>query len=286
MRLHQLIDALDTKTLRKNLAKKFYTDKSRERINRILDSMDSEREVLKFLHPDTPQYDLGTIYQDLSDEEYASFLDYAKALIAEGLFKQQYEKICLSFDYDGQNLMLVTQHEKTKKYEFYIMQSLSDRPYPDGISFEAQVMDDGTFMVTKPSFVIANYEEIPDEFSEWLKYALGTYLCLVAVLNAEGVVIERKAAPKFINRQRAKKGKTPIGDIHEIKIVVDGKKYHYSGHDDENREKGSPKCMHWRRGHIRRYPDGKITNVRPCLVGKIGTPPKNKPTYKAVKEVA
>lgn len=91
---------------------------------------------------------------------------------------------------------------------------------------------------------------------------------LVALLHAEGVTTQTTPAPTRLNKIRAAKGKLAIGAVSHVYINVGKRQHTPSGNHVGSH--ASPR-MHWRRGHIRRLPDGKITNVRPCLVGNIGS---------------
>jgi hypothetical protein len=91
---------------------------------------------------------------------------------------------------------------------------------------------------------------------------------LVALLHADGVSLRSKPAPQRLNKMRVAKGKFPIGPMSDVFINVGGTQYATSGAIVGSH--ASPR-MHWRRGHVRRLQDGKITNVKPCLVGSVGS---------------
>lgn len=95
-------------------------------------------------------------------------------------------------------------------------------------------------------------------FGGWVLAALGC-------LNSEGLETTTTRAPKFINGVREKKGKPPIFSLHRISI--DLSKVRMPGMKGADMTHASPR-LHWRRGHIRRLAVGRMTIVRPCLVGE------------------
>lgn len=83
-------------------------------------------------------------------------------------------------------------------------------------------------------------------------------------LNSSGIEIEAKRTPKFINLQRKKKSEAPIFGHNLVKI--DLSKVQMPGWVQAGNSHASPR-LHWRRGHVRRLSSGKMSIVRPCLVG-------------------
>ena len=90
-----------------------------------------------------------------------------------------------------------------------------------------------------------------------------------SMLLSKDVSTNKTSAPTKLNAQRAQKGRSPIGDVHTIKIAVSAAaRYAEAGRNFGSH--ASPK-MHWRRGHfrtLRRGDDGEmVIPVAPCLVG-------------------
>jgi len=85
---------------------------------------------------------------------------------------------------------------------------------------------------------------------------------LTGALYHKGTEIREVAYDDKVRRARERQGK-PSYDYNVIEVLPPRQRRAYLGgtHD-------SPK-MHWRRGHIRRLPNGQETPVRPCLVGDI-----------------
>lgn len=100
-------------------------------------------------------------------------------------------------------------------------------------------------------------------FGAWVMAALGC-------LNSEGLETKTTQAPKYINSARERKGKTPIFSLHHV--AIDLTKVRMPGLKSADMAHASPR-LHWRRGHIRRLAAGRMTIVRPCLVGdpQLGT---------------
>jgi hypothetical protein len=93
-------------------------------------------------------------------------------------------------------------------------------------------------------------------------------MALVALLHADGVCLRTTQAPSRLNKARAAKGKIAIGPLSQVFINVGKRQVAPTGISVGSH--ASPR-MHWRRGHVRRLQDGKITNVKPCLVGSVGS---------------
>lgn len=107
---------------------------------------------------------------------------------------------------------------------------------------------------------------------EWKKelYQLITYyvLLLTALIESPHTKTRVMSVGEKLNKKRGKRGLPQIMPFHTVYFEVDGKEYNTDG---TSRGTGAQKRMHWRRGHIRHLSGGKITHVRPCLVGALGT---------------
>ncbi len=102
------------------------------------------------------------------------------------------------------------------------------------------------------------------QMRELARFGGDQLLGAIGCLNADGIVQTEQKEPKFTNKQRAAKGKPPLFgytlvDIDTSAIKMPGMRGAGGSH-------ASPR-LHWRRGHVRRYASGKISMVRPCLVG-------------------
>lgn len=98
-----------------------------------------------------------------------------------------------------------------------------------------------------------------------LRFIVGT----TAMLMSKDVHKTTEPAPLKLNAQRARKGRSPINDVHLIKIVA-SEEYRYLEAGRAFGTHASPK-MHWRRGHFRTLHRGedtqKIIPVAPSLIG-------------------
>jgi len=101
-----------------------------------------------------------------------------------------------------------------------------------------------------------------------------------AVFNCANVELETLEVPERLQKSRIKKGKKPF---HEYKILTIGSENYVSKISDGNNEK-VVKRMHLRRGHIRRYKNGKTTWVRNTIVNK-GNPRTIEKSYQLDKIV-
>lgn len=72
--------------------------------------------------------------------------------------------------------------------------------------------------------------------------------------------------PQAINRKRQKAGKIPLFTYKTLHVVAGERGGLHSQGDDEDDARISPR-LHFRRGHVRRIGDGRITWVQQCMVG-------------------
>lgn len=84
----------------------------------------------------------------------------------------------------------------------------------------------------------------------------------LAALSSRGPEIRTLPAPKFLNKQRAKKGKPPLFEYRIVEIPAWAK----AKAEDLGSTHASPR-LHWRRGHERRLGGGRKTFVHAHLVG-------------------
>lgn len=91
----------------------------------------------------------------------------------------------------------------------------------------------------------------------------------VGALALSGLSKERVEISEKHNRARLRNGKEPL--FAHTKLTVPFDTSPKSGNNIRCMlfGKNSP-CLHWRRGHVRRLSSGKITGVKPCLVGAGG----------------
>jgi hypothetical protein len=106
---------------------------------------------------------------------------------------------------------------------------------------------------------------------------LNDCITLHGFLNCDGVDQHIEPSPKVLNIKRAKKGKPPIPEINTIYIRVGDS---YPVREGVGEGSHASKRCHMRRGHVRHYSNGLITNVRPSIInaGK-----GNKPTASEYK---
>lgn len=94
-----------------------------------------------------------------------------------------------------------------------------------------------------------------------LGYALSVMQAIVC-LDASGVRLTGDEPPVKLANARAKRGRAPL-NTHTI-VTIDPAVMASSG--SRGGTHASPR-FHWRRGHVRRLPDGSKTLVRACVVG-------------------
>lgn len=310
MRVHHLLDILQIKEIRKNykLHQAYFSGNlPNARLSTsieyaleygsiaksTIDDADKAIDMIKREYFDVPQFDVGRIYDDLSDKTAEELGNYTQELFKAGLFKLPYNDFIVSFYYVCENLMRVKYIEETDKYELHLWQNKSDQFMPTFclaiISLSVDDYFKGAAMELESynMLFIHHWGEIDKQLKSLEADAqrlatnfLGFLFVFLGLLQSEGVVIEKQPASETLNRIRRSKGKAPISDIHEIRIVVGGTRYNVNGHQEGKSH--TKKRLHWRRGHIRRLANGVITNVRPCLVGDITKGDAVTPTYKIV----
>lgn len=123
------------------------------------------------------------------------------------------------------------------------------------------IAPDGENMVVANDY-IRDYMGTPAA-SKWYCTASNSIMRAVEVLSCSNVELVQHQPPKFINKKRAAKGKVPFLSWHTIQIKCDASP---GGSADEGGTHASPR-LHFRRGHIRKLPNGSRTWVRACMVG-------------------
>ena len=113
---------------------------------------------------------------------------------------------------------------------------------------------------------------------ELMQYVSTYTIVLTALMQSTHTRTRKNEVSPKQNKSRAKRNLPAIMPFHTVYFEVGGKRYSSDG-----RELGgthaSPK-LHWRRGHVRKLASGKMTHVRPCLVGAMGADVEiQKPTY-------
>jgi len=125
-------------------------------------------------------------------------------------------------------------------------------------SFDVKMDEDGYEVTANGKSTISKIEALGGDENQ--RFAWTIFEFMVAVNTPNIKQIETKS-PKMINRNRAKKGKTPLEGYKYLDLMP------REILDHESNGTGSTKRMHWRRGHIRRLKD-KTTWVKQSLIGK------------------
>jgi hypothetical protein len=92
---------------------------------------------------------------------------------------------------------------------------------------------------------------------------------LVGAMSLEKIRCETVPAPAKLNKKRERKGKVPFFEYKVLDIVADVMATPKERAGRPHGQHASPR-MHKRRGHIRRLDTGRVTWVRPTIVGKPG----------------
>ncbi len=253
-------------------------------------SPDKDRLEIKLMLnecPQTAQFDFGS--GDITPEETNDLFEYALELMQAGLFQLPFDSVCYSFQRGIHHAMVVAFAHDTKLRcliflkqpdsaliicagaidlkesgttpgKFGIAMNVGDIIFPSAYADLISEKDYNDFVEGQP---VKNIEA--RSVLKLSQLALQELILLTCMLQAKGVETRLEPAPVKLNKARAKKGRLPIQDIRTVLIRVGDRVVTPSGHDVKGTH-ASPR-LHWRRGHIRHFTDGSITNVRPCLVG-------------------
>jgi hypothetical protein len=107
-------------------------------------------------------------------------------------------------------------------------------------------------------------------------------MAYTVMLMSNGIEAIHSPAPSKLNAAREKRGKPPIQDRYTIKLTAgstrrisldDGSDTDITGHT-----RNSPR-PHWRRGHFRTLPSGRVVPVAPSVIGTREIGHIKRPTY-------
>lgn len=224
------------------------------------------------------QFDFGDV-TPIPDEEWIEMQNYAGELIDEGLFRLPFNRCFYSFKVNNvDNSICVEQHGDKLWFLmtvgmghmsiFAVMVycvSLEPSGGKNWINIENVVSL--PHPLARRFFQEKGAKVASEMFGNMISDGARSFLSLTMMLSAHGVEQIVAPPPHKLNKARARAGKPPIGEIREI-IIRQGKKtYSVSGQESGLH---ASRRLHWRRGHLRKLPSGKVTNVRPCLVGSVG----------------
>ena len=110
--------------------------------------------------------------------------------------------------------------------------------------------------------ILPQLEKIMGNDGVWERgfYALDIVLGMTAMLGSKFTRTTVREAPTTLNLKRAKRGRPSIGRTIVVSMVDTAMRA-----DGVDQQKASP-VPHWRRGHLRRLPDGRIVPIAPSLV--------------------
>lgn len=88
-------------------------------------------------------------------------------------------------------------------------------------------------------------------------------LLALACTNVRSIDIE---PPSALNKKRKKAGKQPLFTYKTLHVLAGERSAPQNHQEDDDEARRSPR-LHFRRGHIRRIGDGRMTWVQQCMVG-------------------
>lgn len=229
---------------------------------------------------DWPSFDFGSVEQTLgSTGTLYNLIDYAHELAREDMFKLSYDNVYFSWFWeneiygafistskngDEEIITLNTYIAQKKPFKIATIGVTGIYNFGKGPQSSSESITTNTVVVYKhPGFTFTEQ----DETAMFGNVAFGV-IALAALLESPHTKTRVQQVGDKLNTKRKKRGLPKIMPFHTVYFEVDGKEYNTDG---TSRGAGAQKRMHWRRGHIRHLSGGKVTHVRPCLVGALGT---------------
>lgn len=200
---------------------------------------------------------------------------YVTELFASGLIETPYPTVVYRFGPAGARAVLAVDRytDDAQRYRFTMYGEMRD-------SHDFQRLCDGSFRFTykgdvpaidvgfKLSPFMKHQREIVEangrsgeDFTDSMKHVLlSSFLHCSLVLSTEGIPRRVEDAPVRLNAKRARTGKPRIPTVTHIDFAA-----YLRAAAVEPGHHASP-VPHLRRGHIRRFEDGRKTWVKPCIV--------------------
>ncbi len=226
---------------------------------------------------DIKQFYFGCI-DGIPDAEKDELMQYAFSLADAGLFRLPFDHVAYACEDDGAHFLVRAEAIGPGSFDIGVCVKFNGVPqagyFTGAVTFHNK---EGEMLACELARASMYPPPIGDgvkkEGQSTLIRATSILLLLTVMMHAKEASIRLEAAPEKLNAKRARQGRPRIEDIRHVSIRVGDTNYSMSGHAVGDRL--SPR-MHWRRGHIRHLPSGKITNVVPCLVGSIERGPTDR----------
>lgn len=230
---------------------------------------------------DGAAFDFGDT-DKLEDEVCENLARYACELAKHKMLKLPYNPVYYSWNFGNKVFgAFIIQEEDDHDYDsFRVVFMFGDKkPFRyAGIGTlgindlgKAAITDDVVPIDLQGTIIhLARGAHFPNNDAEESLYRAVCYyvVVLTALMESPHTKTRVTSVGEKLNLKRAKRGVPQIMPFHTVYFEVDGKEYNTDGSGIGN---GSQKRLHWRRGHVRHLSSGKITHVRPCLVGALGT---------------
>lgn len=245
----------------------------------------TESKTLNFvksgLYIEWPSFDFGDFAKTIPDQKTLySLIDYAHELASVDMFKLAYESVYFSWQLNGEifgafvacgkdgesetDIIIITVYICLKS-PFRICAIGTVVVYDFGKGPESSsesIQTKSTIIYQRPLIKLMSGAE------EMLSDIAFQVIALATLLESPHTKTRVHQVGDKLNNKREKRGIPKIMPFHTVYFEVDGKEYNTDGSGIGS---GSQKRLHWRRGHVRHLSSGKITHVRPCLVGALGT---------------
>lgn len=244
--------------------------------------------LTKINNSELSRFDFGDVY-NFDDETCTELLEYAHELAQHDILKLPFNPVYYSWSNSGliygifiakvsadlNDFNAIFFLANKKPLQLVLMGNISIKEFGKfpKVGENLQLALTGKILYGSPNF------EFTHENAETELYQIGCYYALIftALMESTHVKTRKTEVGVKLNQKREKRGLPKIMPFHTVYFEVDGKEYSTGGVAQGS---SSQKRMHWRRGHIRKLSSGKITHVRPCLVGGIESETHvPKPTY-------
>lgn len=230
---------------------------------------------------DGAAFDFGDT-DKLEDEVCDNLVSYALELAKNKIFKMPYDRVYYSWSLLNKIFgAYIIQEENPQDYaRFKVVFMFGDKkPFRYAGIGTLEIDDLGNAAITNKKVPLilrgtishmAKGAKFPNDEAEGIMYQSVCYyiIMLTALMESPHTKTRVTSVGEKVNLKREKRGVPQIMPFHTVYFEVDGKEYNTDGSGVGS---GSQKRLHWRRGHVRHLSSGKITHVRPCLVGALGT---------------
>jgi hypothetical protein len=207
-------------------------------------------------------------------EDADVFTDFGYSLFREGVAQLPFPEVYVEedFDVDGRRVSLGTLASMRASDGSIVYQSFAlVAEYWTALPVTGVILadhaGDGLGVVTEAAPWVTDRGEIAEDDKDPGKgmhpFAIGGIVILMGALATPDVERTKVAPAEKLNRQRAKRGRSPIGEFTLIDLRPKPDEIESRGEPTSGRASPRP---HWRRGHLRAIGEGRRVPIPPTRV--------------------